>query len=263
MIPSPFSLWKTKKVSVLCDHKTGFMLASKLIKIFNELQCKDKKKNRIQLERKVFFHFWNQYKPRQKAVVIIRDPREVVISGYLYHKKCNETWAIRSNTNYYGPWIKHFRKSEVRRKKNLIEFGRFSKEESYQDKLNRLSEEDGIIYEMENPAYLTISGMYKYAHFGKEGVHTIKLEDLMFDSQETLSRLLDFLEIKDSTQRSSFLEKSQKHNILRMKHSHALDTHITNKEANPRRYTKFWTKRVSERFNTLFPNDLLSRLGYE
>ena len=52
---------------------------------------------------------------------------------------------------------------------------------SYQNKLRLLTQEEGIILEMNAVAKLTITGMYNLIHYGKKNVITINLDNLTFD----------------------------------------------------------------------------------
>ena len=166
---------------LISDHKTGHTLSRLYTSIINEY-----------IENKIEFRycylFWNFYNPDEKYIILIRDPREIIISGYLYHKRCTEIWCIKQNGNYYDGWNRrHFLKEEIIKNGRYMGFAKlFSSNMSYQNKLRLLSQEEGIIYEMNTVAKLTITGMYNLIHYGKKNVITINLDDLTFDFDNSL-----------------------------------------------------------------------------
>jgi len=88
---------------LISDHKTGHTLSRLYTRILNKYL-----KN--ELEFRYCYLFWNFYNQDEKYIIFIRDPREIIISGYLHHKRCNETteiWANRINDDYYANWNIH------------------------------------------------------------------------------------------------------------------------------------------------------------
>ena len=82
-----------KKIILLNDHKTGYILTkSNLVPLINRTAS-------LNIEVKTFYLFWNNHinEKNHKYIVVVRNPKEIIISGYLYHKKCKETWAINKN----------------------------------------------------------------------------------------------------------------------------------------------------------------------
>jgi len=78
---------------------------------------------------------------------LVRNPKEIICSGYLYHKKCKEKWAIKKNGNYYSYWKdNHFTKESLVENKKYLDFAKsFSNAIPYQKKLQNLSLNGGII----------------------------------------------------------------------------------------------------------------------
>ena len=114
---------------LISDHKTGHTLSRLYTKIINKYF-----ENKI--EFRYCYLFWNFYNQNEKYIVLIRDPREIIISGYLYHKRCTEIWCINKNGNYYEGWNKsHFLKEEMVKNGEYMRFARsFSSPMSYQKK---------------------------------------------------------------------------------------------------------------------------------
>ena len=81
------------------------------------------------------------------------------------------------------------------------------------NKLRLLTQEEGIILEMNTVAKLTITGMYNLIHYGKKNVITINLDDLTFDFDNSIEKLCKFYEIE-----KNFIEKikqeASEHNLF-------------------------------------------------
>jgi|TARA_B110000438_G_C15709907_1_gene604820 hypothetical protein len=241
---------------LISDHKTGHTLSRLYTKIINDY-IKDC------IEFRYCYLFWNFYKPDEKYVIIIRDPREIIISGYLYHKMCSEIWCINKNGNYYEGWNKnHFLKEEmVRNDKYIKEAMNFSSKMSYQNKLRILPQEDGIIHEMNSVAKLTIMGMYNLIHYEKKNVLIFHLEDFTFNFEKTIEKLCKFYNIE-----KNFIEKiiakAADHNLLNyQKKNKDLPWISTNKNLINNRYKNYWTNNIQKEFESLFPKDLLSKFN--
>jgi len=88
---------------------------------------------------------------------LIRDPRDIVISGYFYHLGCGESWCVTPRSKFDG--------------------------KSYQDVLRSLGQEAGIEFEMRHSARNTFRAMTKW-NFTNENMIEIRYEDLVEDEQE-------------------------------------------------------------------------------
>ena len=74
--------------------------------------------------KKNFYLFSNNQKIEDKSLAIIRDPREIIISEYLYHLKCDEEWCVKPNSNYYDNWLSsHFKSEDIMKNKAYLKFG--------------------------------------------------------------------------------------------------------------------------------------------
>ena len=242
---------------LISDHKTGHTLSRLYTKIINKYF-----KNKI--EFRYCYLFWNFYNQNEKYIVLIRDPREIIISGYLYHKRCTEIWCINKNGNYYEGWNKdHFLKEEMVKNDEYMRFARsFSSPMSYQNKLRLLPQEEGIILEMNTVAKLTITGMYNLIHYGKKNVITINLDNLTFDFDNSIEKLCKFYDIE-----KNFIEKikqeASEHNLFHYQKSKKnLPWISTNKDLIDKRYKKYWTKNIQKEFEKLFPKDILNKFNF-
>ena len=81
--------------------------------------------------------------PSFKGSHFIRDPRDMVVSGYFYHLHCSELWAIEPNEKVrksvtgHPLFRKHLENSVINYKSKV----------SFQTYLNSLTQEDGLVAE--------------------------------------------------------------------------------------------------------------------
>lgn len=92
---------------------------------------------------------------------MIRDPRDVVVSGYFYHQWTNET-GYKMYDEILGM--------------------------SYQDKVNTSPKEEGILFEMDNKAAQTIAEMRRW-NYNDPRILEIRYEDLIADSPVVFTKM--------------------------------------------------------------------------
>ena len=98
---------------------------------------------------------------------MIRNPCAIIVSAYEYHKKTMEPWA----------------------NKKIAEYGN----ETYKKLLNRLTKDQGILFEMKNDLYIessfnTITDIYKWDYYMTNFLE-LKYEDLMTDFNGVLNNM--------------------------------------------------------------------------
>ena len=206
--------------------------------------------------RRTYFNFWNINSNKDKYVIFIRDPREIIISGYLYHKdQCAENWCITKNADYFEEWTHLFSEESKVSNKEILNMGKlFSKEESYQSKLNKMSVEEGIIFEMQNVAYITIMGMYNYKYYNYENVLKIFNDDIVFDFEKTINKIINFFDFKNKDEILKKCEILKIENFVKEN-----EKHVTNLNFQKERYKKYWNNRIQKKFDEIFPKDLLTK----
>ncbi len=245
-------------IFLLNDHKTGFKLSNKIAGII-------RRNSNLNVEVRTFYLFWNNYKQdNNKYIVIVRHPKEIIISGYLYHKVCSEEWSRKVEGYYYNSWEQnHFYQGAVAKNKTYLDKAKtFSSPISYQEKLNILPQTEGIIHEMNSVAKLTIDGMYQLNHYHHSNTIVIKYEDLVFNHDKTIIKMCDFLEFS-SRKSKKIIEYSLVHNLLIQKKKNQVTSHATNKNVIKDRYKEYWNETIEAEFNKLFPADILSKFDYE
>lgn len=238
----------------LNDHKTGFVLSKKIADYINNSKL-------TEIEIRTFIKFWyDEYTENDKYVIFIRHPYEIITSGYNYHKKCKESWAIQNEKMFWWWEETHFTKESILKNREFLDNTNFSKEKPYQSILNELSLIEGLKYEMTHVGKMTIDGIYNYPHYNKPNVITIKMEDLFDDYNNVIKNMLNFINIENPkllNELSIFDTNKMDKSLVET------DDHITNKNRDKFVYKKLWTNELYELAEEIFPKDLLSKFNYE
>lgn len=236
----------------LRDHKTGFKISNKICHDVNSFANQN-------IQKRTFYHFWNLNNDSDRYICFIRNPYEIIVSGFLYHKKCKEKWAINCKSNYYEWWRdNHFLDSQKLINKNILDNSFFCIDgKTYQETLNSLNQDDGILFEMKNISKLTIDGMCKFDFFERENVLTIKMEDLISNYHSQIITILKFLDIEVEP---ALLEKLEQHNLKVA----GVNSHVTNKKLKKNRYLDFFNDNLFKDFIRLHEKNIntIERLGY-
>ena len=108
-------------------------------------------------------HWLLRKPPRRpyRAIRLIRDPRDIWVSGYLYHLRCDEEWRVNTDLSRPGPigWpavdysILHYPKAEKRAWLSRLDGA------SYQKNLRDRSTEDGLLFELRDYTRNTLEAM--------------------------------------------------------------------------------------------------------
>jgi len=205
-------------------HKTG----SVLFKAIWDNYSKDKEIKHCNN----FFRISDDEIKGTKCVVIIRHPMEIIMSGVRYHQTTTEKWCNIPDEKYNN--------------------------KTYKEYLKNLSEDDKIIFEMDNIAYNTITNIYndvKNRNFNNN-ILFIKIEDLYDEKNIPI--------ICEKIQKH--LDSSIKIDINKLEKSFSkclkISYHRTNTK-NEYTYNKYFNSEHIEYFNKLFPEDTLEVLGYK
>ena len=110
----------------LRDHKTGFKLGKAIANQYKIIFKKDIKLLTFFNEHKDFIENNN----KDKFVIFIRNPKEIIISGWKYHQVCDEPWCVQKDFDYYSNYnLKNISKDHIDFSKT------FSKDKSYQNSI--------------------------------------------------------------------------------------------------------------------------------
>lgn len=114
------------------------------------------------------------------GIHMVRDPRDIIVSGYLYHKRTVEEWCTNKNfqTSEAIKYPQVPNSQMYRSEAWKTDYLKSLNGKSYQEKINSFDEEDGILFEMNHYGQWTIEDMLKW-DFEKGNCLEIKFEDVM------------------------------------------------------------------------------------
>ncbi len=149
------------------------------------------------------------------GIHIVRDPRDIIVSGYLYHKRTNEAWCINKDHHIQEsilfpqiPYSQEHR-PEAWKKAYLSSLG----EKSYQENLLCRSEAEGINFEMNNYGSWTINSMRNWV-YGNPKVLEVRFEDIMSEYDKTLKMIFDHFQFDQKTKNIA-VSIARRHDIKR------------------------------------------------
>jgi len=167
-----------------------------------------------------------------RGVHMIRDPRDVIISGCLYHQKADEPWLHYSNLDFDGL--------------------------TYQNKINSLgSLDEQIFFEMENAGRRSLEDMLAWDYQQPE-FYELKYEELIEDQNLIkFHEMFNFLGFPGSTL-PALLATAYQNSLF----SGNLGKSLHIRSGKKGQWRDYFTAEHKERFINLF-GDALIQLGYE
>ena len=171
----------------------------------------------------------------------IRDPRDMIVSGYFYHKRGAEPWFRMKNPNakYWAPI------------NGNVPDG-IKKGESYADLLQRLPIEEGLIAEIEFRKF-HFESMLQWPE--DERIKLFKYEEILGNEIETFRQIFDFYEL-------SFFEKKMGltlADLLSVKKLGGRSKHVRN--ASTGQWKEHFTPKVEDYFNSHY-SKILDKYQY-
>ncbi|MBL4836301.1 MAG: sulfotransferase domain-containing protein [Kordiimonadaceae bacterium] len=228
-------------------HKTGTVWMSNVFKEIAKIlklefapldrssDLKVIKKNTIYFQNHSLFPqtFFNK---KIRGLKIIRDPRDVIISGAHYHCSSSENWLHREQERFGGDTY-----SQAINKLQTIE-------EKYRFEMNHVGK--NTIEKM-----LHSDGSTELDHFIKGNFLTVKYEDLIDDTQLVVfKRICDHLDLPLKKVAPAFIKNS----LFGQKVNNA--SHV--RSGKKQQWLTRFNKEVGQEFAALHQNSL-ERLGYE
>jgi hypothetical protein len=151
-----------------------------------------------------------------RAIRLIRDPRDIWVSGYLYHLRCGEGWCRNIELDPTPPigWpqvdysMAHFPEDWKRGYLERLE-GR-----SYQQNLLDRSREDGLDFELDGYTACTLAAMRGWT-LNEADAMDVRLEDVMDDFDAAMLRIFAHFGF-NAEQSGAALEVARTEDIRRM-----------------------------------------------
>ena len=112
---------------------------------------------------------WNAVPVNLRGSHIVRDPRDLLVSAYHYHLRTTEEWCAKPNPAHK----------------------RLGADESYQDRLHSLSQEDGILFELSNVSGAIINSMSKWP-YGDERILELRFEAMVGNEREHFQKIFEW-----------------------------------------------------------------------
>jgi hypothetical protein len=196
-----------------------------------------------------------------RAIRVIRDPRDIWVSGYLYHRHCDEEWCINTDMVLTPPirWPKvdyafaHW--SEDWKRGYLERLGG----NSYQRNLLDRSFVEGLEFELDGYTGCTLASMREWDENVAAAVD-VRLEDLMADFDGMMLRIFDHFGFKEGQKRAA-LNVARSEDVRRMD-----EAAIAARPQIHSRAISKWRNILSSDQIVKFEashGDLIRRLGYE
>lgn len=185
----------------------------------------------------------NRLNSEYRITRFIRDPRDLIVSGYFYHLKGSEPWFLMKNpTERY--WAAINGKVPDNMPVNV----------SYSSYLQGLSLEDGLLAEIEFRRYQLES----LRNWKKEDPHIrlFKYENIVGNEEETFREIFDFMQFS-AVEKFVGLKLAKRYSLSGPK---ARKGHIRNSKSG--QWKEHFTGKVEQAFNDQFL-DILQRYNYE
>lgn len=171
----------------------------------------------------------------------IRDPRDLIVSGYFYHKKGAEPWF-----RFKGPTEEYWGAINGHVPEDL------PPEDSFAEYLNKLDESHGLMMEMEFRKH-HLESMRQWPEDPR--IKTFRYEDVISDQVGAFSEILEHLQIKGWEKRK-LLFFAKKYALQNRKK----DNHIRDPKAE--QWRKYFTPKMNKYFVQEY-GDILERYGYQ
>ncbi|MBR8828224.1 MAG: sulfotransferase domain-containing protein [Gomphosphaeria aponina SAG 52.96 = DSM 107014] len=172
---NPFVDTENKKIIVhCCYHKVGTVWFRKLLgRIGREYGLnfqveKGRRPYKIKEQTEIFMQSHSNVEPSKlppyRGSHVVRDPRDVVISGYFYHLWTKESWVHKPKKKYGGI--------------------------SYQEYLKSVDKETGLMEEIKRAATKYIKDMGQWNYKNPNFIE-VKYEDLIRDEQSVFTKIFN------------------------------------------------------------------------
>lgn len=259
-------------IYIFTHHKTGTVLATNVLKEVSDLlglkfcrvygYCDETPSG---FDVVVFEHSLVSDKILSsdfKGIHIVRDPRDVLVSGYQYHRRTKELWCntnpvtIGLTDDIKFPFVPYSceHKSLQWKKKYLEGLNGLS----YKDNLLRLDIKEGLAFELERYASWTIEDMASW-NYRLHHILEVKMEDILKSYDSVFTQIFEHLGF-GSKLRKRALEIAMSHDLNRMSESEIqANKHI--QSTNPSKWKNMLDDEALRIFNEKY-GESLEKIGY-
>lgn len=194
------------------------------------------------------------------ALHLLRDPRDIVVSGYEFHLETNERWCTNTDFDPTPPIrfprlpLSQQHRPEPWKRAYLDSLGG----RSYQENLRALSREAGLQFEIDRYGGWTIEQMLEF-HRAYPSIPAIRFEDLMADFDGTFRRIFETLGLDEELLETAMRIAATEDLGRRSATAVAADVHTTNRGATR------WSERLSDGHLAVINErhgDAIRELGY-
>jgi hypothetical protein len=171
---------------------------------------------------------------------MIRNPYALIVSAYEYHKMTIEPWANRKIKKLNGV--------------------------TYKEILNKLSMEEGLMFEIKNELYLessrnTIMDIYNWDYM-RPNFLELKFEDLMTNYDGTLANMFKHYGFTREMIEEA-ISIAQPYNLRNKNEAELnMNKHVTNKSLDLEKWRGYYNENVIKKFWKVYPEDLFTKIGY-
>ena len=232
---NPFENHK-KLIVHTCYHKVGTVWFSRILRSiasYYGLKFQKSTPDKLEKDTEIFFDDHSLIDPglliNYVGSHMIRDPRDIVISGYFYHLRTSEKWALETKEEYGNM--------------------------SYQELLKSKNRDDGIMLEIER-TLPEINQMAKWDYSNPNFIE-IKYEDIIKNESEYFKRIFQHYGFNKKAINKA-LEIANSFSIKNLKPKK--NSHI--RSGKPGEWKKFFTGEHKTYFKNRL-GDALIILGYE
>ncbi|MDA8570339.1 sulfotransferase domain-containing protein [Schleiferiaceae bacterium] len=167
------------------------------------------------------------------GIHLIRDPRDVLVSGYLYHKRTNEAWCtnkkndISKKISYPQVPYSQMHRSEIWKANYLKSL----KGKSYQETLNSLNQYEGLLFELQHYCAWTLEDI-EDSIVDTDMVLEVKFEEVMKDYDNSMKKVFNHCNFTKEEFEFAIVQ-SKKENLKNMSEKELkANTHISSKQTS-------------------------------
>ena len=265
-----FGGWIPKKrIHIYTHHKVATALTSKVfreISIYYGLTFQEAPGFHADVEDSQVVHYWHSQasdkilSSEHLGVHFVRDPRDVIVSGYLFHQRTDEAWCVNDNFEITGdidfPQVAFSQVHLTHAEKE--EYLEWLNGKSYQENISSLTQDDGLIFEMDGYAGRTIFCMRDWST--NEQILEVRFEEITTNYDEMWMRIFTHLGFENK-ELAKAMDIAKKHDMGRMSRDQiSQNKHISTGKIS--KWKEYFSENVAREYSEKF-NDVHKDIGYD